>query len=377
MIGYGGFGQFLDHAWRSVEEIEVTAVTDTNLNLKIPYHYKTYSDWRELICDDTIEVVAVVTPPSSHHDIVCAALRAGKHVFVEKPIATTMEDAEDIRSVAQESGKKVIVDFLMRYNFIIEKLVSLNDQKVFGQLRRFVVENYAQDELLKRDHWFWNREMSGGILIEHAVHFIDIVHAFTTSAIVEVNGLKYSTHEGRENEVLANVLYEDGLIATHYHAFTRPGVFEQTMMRFVFDLATIEIYGWIPLQGRMECIIPGRHRDKLFVLPDLRINHIRKIEDVLDISRPNGWGEVNKNRKVNAGMGIVSGGARYDVDLMIDAEFRLTLSKADVYSSCVRSVMTDFARSILDESFVPRISLDDGLRSLEVAVRATQFINRG
>ena len=374
MIGYGGFGHFLFNAWRSLEEVQVVAIADIDPHVKIPERCTFFRDWRELVHDEQIDMVVVVTPPATHHDIACAALNSGKHVFVEKPIATNMKDAEAIRDVALKNDKMVIVDFMMRYNPIIETLIRLNKLQVLGRFRRFAVENYAQDELLHRDHWFWNKEVSGGVLIEHAVHFIDIVHAFTDSKMAEVNGVKSSTHEARENQVLANVLYEDGLIATHYHAFTRPGFFEQTTMRFVFDLATVEISGWIPLQGKIICIVPKRDRDHLLLLPDFQVNYIREIDDVIDVSRPEGWGKIETNQGAKSERSVVSGGQRYDIDLMIEAEFRLNLSKAEVYSMCVRGVMKDFVKSILDKSSSSRINIDDGLRSLEVAVCATDYI---
>jgi len=374
IIGYGGFGQFLDNAWKDLPVACVTAISDASKDIRIPPEYMFYNHPHDLFDDRSIDIVAIATPPSTHHEIACEALRSGKHVFIEKPLAVNVAHGKEILGVARECGKRVIVDFLMRYNPLIYSIFLLHNKGVLGTFRRFLVENYAQDELLPLSHWFWDRKISGGILIEHAVHFIDIVHMLNRSGIAMVNGLMHSTHESRENEVMANILYEDGLIATHYHAFTRPGIFEETMMRFVFDLATIELYGWIPLQGKMNLMTSQQHRKLLFTLPGLRIKSERELDDISDDSRPDGWGNLEESNNAGGERTISSGGVKYRIDRKLEVEFGNIGSKASIYSECVRNVMMDFIKSIQDASYKSRINADDGLRSLQVADMVTKKI---
>jgi predicted dehydrogenase len=92
IIGYGGFGRFLHHWWDKLDGVKVLAISDhcdyTEADgLK---HYKKYAD---LIADPEIDIISIATPPSLHRDIACEAMRKGKHVLLEKPIAVTKEDS--------------------------------------------------------------------------------------------------------------------------------------------------------------------------------------------------------------------------------------------------------------------------------------------
>jgi predicted dehydrogenase len=77
---------------------------------------KVYSDYRDLVADPEVEAVTVATPDFAHGDVVTAALRAGKHVLSEKPLATTLAEAEEIAALAARGKAKVMVDFHNRVN---------------------------------------------------------------------------------------------------------------------------------------------------------------------------------------------------------------------------------------------------------------------
>ncbi|MGD9519609.1 MAG: Gfo/Idh/MocA family protein, partial [Armatimonadota bacterium] len=74
------------------------------------------TDYRELIAREDIAAVSVVTPDFMHREIAVAACEAGKHVLLEKPMATTVEDAEAIADAAAAAGVRVMVDFHNRWN---------------------------------------------------------------------------------------------------------------------------------------------------------------------------------------------------------------------------------------------------------------------
>ena len=202
IVGYGGFGRFLHDAWSKVERADVVAVADTDPGCD-PGDIRFYSAWQDMLNDDEVDVVAIVTPPSTHAAIACAALGRGKHVLVEKPVATTLEDAARIRDRRDESGCVATVDFMLRFNPIVETIREWCRRECFGRLRRVAVENYAQDESLHPNHWFWNREISGGILVEHAVHFFDVVQWCAGSAPAHVDGMTVERTPNQEDRVLA------------------------------------------------------------------------------------------------------------------------------------------------------------------------------
>lgn len=374
IIGYGGFGLFLHNAWKKEKNMRIVAVSRRTMKQIPKGNVKFYLDWKDLIKDKNVEIVVIATPPSSHATIACAALNAGKHVLIEKPIAITVKDAKKIIQTRKKTKKVAGIDFMLRFNPIIESLAKLSKKKIFGELRRVDVENYAQDEGLPIGHWFWDPKISGGILIEHAVHFIDMVNSLTNQKYKTVTGACYSRNNTQEDQVMANIVYNKGLISTQYHSFSRPGFFETTSIRLSFDLAEIDLYGWMPLSGNIKAIVNRKTKKELLKIPGLKVDHTHKIGHVQDDSRPKVWGVGDKNLKTKKkAHKIRSGGKTYGVSELIIGEIKLKHSKDIVYQKSVRALMKDFINKVEDTKHSPRVTLKDGLHSLEIASLATKF----
>lgn len=83
-------------------------------------------------------------------------MEAGKHVIIEKPVATTSADADRLLEIRDRTGRVAAVDFMMRFTPIVEAIASWKHELPFGRLRRVVIENHAQDETISAGHWFWD-----------------------------------------------------------------------------------------------------------------------------------------------------------------------------------------------------------------------------
>ena len=371
IIGFGGFGKFLFKAWNQLDNVQVTAIADVNATaMKGIEHVNFFVDWKEIILSENIDLIAIVTEPSTHRMIAEACMRAGKHVLIEKPLAISTSDAESIIKTRDQTGVVAAIDFIMRFNPLLQTIQSLTQAGVFGKMRRVDVENYAQDEQLPPEHWFWHPDRSGGILIEHAVHFIDLVHFLAPSKHVTVNGLKHNRNPLQEDQIMANVLYESGLIATHYHSFARPGFFETTYITLSYDIADIHLQGWIPLSAEVKVLVNEQSKEMLLSNPLFECLHSELIESAMDESRPKGWGvserDVTKDKSF-----IRSGGIMYEATEIITGRFKLGRSKQEVYADCVKSSLLDVLHKISDPSHTLTASLEAGLSSLEIAEMAT------
>lgn len=373
IIGYGGFGKFLEHSWQVLKNIKIAAVSDIHNVRDVPSGIKFYDNWKDILKDKEIDIISIVTPPSSHAGIACEAMNAKKHVIIEKPVALTMEDANRILDTRNLTGVKATVNFMMRFNPIIEAMGNLTKKGAFGELRRADIENYAQDSSLPVSHWFWNREISGGILIEHGVHFIDIINSLTNQKPVQITGASGFRNKIQEDQVLATVVYDKGLLATHYHQFAYPGFFETTSIRLAYDLAVIDIEGWIPLNGRIRVLVNNKTKEDLLGLPGLKILKTQKLMSLDDISRPKGWGNINKSKDI--GDDIFSHGVKYHVDEVVSATFDIGRSKSEVYADCVSKILEDLIKDIEDPVHSLRVTVEDGLLSLDIASKATNFAN--
>ena len=372
IIGYGGFGRFLRHWWDKLENVQVVAVSDTNPVDNIKEGIMHYGAWEDLLDDPAIDIVSIATPPDLHVEIACAAMRKSKHVILEKPIALTREGAREIIRVQKETGMVITVDHMLRYNPIVKALIALSRDELFGKLRHAEVSNYAQDEGLPSQHWFWDKEISGGIFVEHGVHFFDIVNALTNQSVTKVYGCSHYRNKRLEDQVAATVLYDEGLMASHYHSFSGPGFFEQTTIRLAYDLARIEIEGWMPMKGKIKALCTIATRDKLNTIPGLQIEKTVPVSEINDVSRPEGWGV---SETVHAGNIVRSAGLDYNVQDMIEASFELTHTKSEIYGTCLQDILCDIITKIEDKSHELQITLDDAFKALKTAVAADSHAN--
>lgn len=372
IIGYGGFGKFLHHWWAKLDNVEVVAIADSG---KHPQNnvenIKMYHDWNELINDPEIDIVSIVTPPSLHAEMACAAMKKGKHVLLEKPAAINEESARQILNTQKETGMIITVNHMIRYNPIIQKLIQLGQSNVFGKLRHVVVNNYAQDAALSSDHWFWKEEMSGGIFVEHGVHFFDIVNAFSGQKYTEVHGVSDRRNELQRDRVSSLVLYNDGLIASYYHAFSGPGFFEQTTISLAYDLARIEIEGWMPLRGTIDAMINTTTKEQLNDIPGWKIIKAETLENIKDVSRPEGWGASDPSIASPKEL-TYCGGIAYDVEEMVSGTFELPQTKGEVYGRCVQSILTDLIQKIEDRDHKLNVTIEDAFEALMIAILSSK-----
>lgn len=369
IIGYGGFGRFLHYHWNALDGIQVVAVADQK-RLDIDMGIRVYANWKAMLKDPDLDIIAVATPPCFHADMACAAMEAGKHVLIEKPLAVTIKDAKRIIQARDHNNRIACLDYMFRFNPIVLALRHINESSVLGQLRHVVVENLAQDSGLPHDHWFWDKSASGGIFIEHGVHFFDLVRYISGQSHIGVRAFSNWRNKHQEDQVYALVKHSGGLLAAHYHAFSRPGFFETTSIKLVFDLGQIEVRGWIPLSGTITALIYAESKQALEVLPGFQIDRSVPIDLLKDESRPEGWGEASGESHY-----VTSGGKAYGVDTMIEGRFSTGRMKGEVYGSCVQAVLLDMIKALEDTSHRPVVPLEEALESLEIAIEADQSAN--
>lgn len=388
IVGFGGFGQFLYRSWSPLHSVEVRAVADSMPHLREVVdrvgsdagqerprgpsvahrdQVAVYSDWADVLGDPRIDIVAIATPPHLHAEMACAALEAGKHILVEKPLAITREDALRVVEARDTSGCVAAVDYMLRFNPIVEVVGGWARRRPFGRLRRVLVENYAQDEDLHGDHWFWNVDLSGGILVEHAVHFIDLVHSCTDAGPDWIDGLALRRDDGIIDRMGMTVVYADDVVVQQHHEFSRPGCFEDTNLRFVFDLAQVDVAGWIPLSGRITALVSNESDRYFRQLPGLSIDERVPVSEAPNVGRPKARGDAH----TSSGR-LRSGGHPYEVEWLVRGQFGLAESKQESYAMALRGVMGDLVDAIHDPAHRLRTGLEEGLLSLEVALEATR-----
>ncbi len=133
---------------------------------------KVYTDNAALLADGEIDAVSIVTPVSSHADIVIEALRAGKHVFCEKPPAMNAEEVERMIAARDEAGKILQFGFVCRYFDGVKRLRTAIAEGRLGKLLFAEAGRLARNE--NPGGWFTDlRFTKGGMFFDSAIHEID------------------------------------------------------------------------------------------------------------------------------------------------------------------------------------------------------------
>ncbi|MGE3268370.1 MAG: Gfo/Idh/MocA family protein [Chloroflexota bacterium] len=139
VIGYGYWGPNLVRNFSEGPESHVVAVSDLNparlsaVKTRYP-SVVTTTEYRDLLADPSIEAVAISTPVSTHFRLAMEALQAGKHVLVEKPLATTAAEAAALIEQAEQSERVLMVDHTFVYTGAVQKMKELIDGGRLGRL---------------------------------------------------------------------------------------------------------------------------------------------------------------------------------------------------------------------------------------------------
>lgn len=207
MVGYSFMGAVHSHAWRTVHRVFDLPVTpamvavcgrnrDATQHAADTYGWDSIeTDWRELVARPDIQIIDICTPGSSHAEIAIAALAAGKHVFCEKPLATTVDEAERMAAAAASAAAEGVLS-MVGFNYRRVPALALARQLIadgrLGVIRE-VRAVYLQDWIADPDFplvWRLQKEEAGaGALGDIGSHIIDAAQFLLGSNITGVSGL--------------------------------------------------------------------------------------------------------------------------------------------------------------------------------------------
>ncbi len=166
---------------------------------------KSTTDYKEIIKDDEVDLVLITTRHNLHAPMVIETLKAGKNVFVEKPLALNNEELIEIIEAQQKSGKNVTVGFNRRFSPHIEKIKQL-----VGNSQMNVVATMNAGAI-PPNVWVHDMKVGGGRIIGEACHYIDLITFLTGSKVKSVcmNAMGINPEENTDN---ASILlkYENG-----------------------------------------------------------------------------------------------------------------------------------------------------------------------
>jgi predicted dehydrogenase len=175
-----GWGRLQLEAFRRVREFQVVALCDVEhaRAQDIAREHKiehVLADYRDLVARADVDLVSIAAPPDLHKPIAHAAIQAGKHVLVEKPLALNASDAGELLTAAEGAGIVHAVDFEMRFLPALAYGKELIEEEYLGQLLRVDVTMSTERPWGEHGNWAADDARGGGVLMELGSHFIDLL----------------------------------------------------------------------------------------------------------------------------------------------------------------------------------------------------------
>ncbi|MBN2449948.1 MAG: Gfo/Idh/MocA family oxidoreductase [Lentisphaeria bacterium] len=146
------------------------------------------TDWNEVAADPAIDAVMVTTPQCFHREPAVAALRAGKRVYVDKPLAHTLEDARAILEEQTRTGHPVMVGFTRRYEAPWQRARELLRSGAIGDLHMAILRDIIPFHTFFH-RWHRRRQWSGGALNDKSSHHCDVLNWFAESRALRISAM--------------------------------------------------------------------------------------------------------------------------------------------------------------------------------------------
>ncbi|WP_030452975.1 Gfo/Idh/MocA family protein [Herbidospora cretacea] len=177
VIGAGQRSTLAATAHRPGRGCRITAVCDTDpaALTRLPAE-RTFTDYRDLLASD-VDAVLVATPDDTHAEITIAALRAGKTVYLEKPLAITIDDCDEVLRTAAATGTRLYLGHNMRHMGVVRLMREVVARGEIGVPKTIWVRHFVGrgGEYYFKD-WHADRRRTTGLLLQKAAHDIDVIH---------------------------------------------------------------------------------------------------------------------------------------------------------------------------------------------------------
>ncbi len=181
---------------------------------------KVTDDYRAVLDDKEIDLVDICLPHDLHHRVVLEAVQAGKHIILEKPIALTIEQADEMIDAAERGGRRFFVSLNQRFVPSHRKAKELIDSGVLGKpflgIGVIIGDEYAR--MNEPNNWkgTWNRA-GGGALADTGTHVVDLMHWYfgeATAVVACVERLVVEAENKADDNACGIIEFESGAVAS-------------------------------------------------------------------------------------------------------------------------------------------------------------------
>lgn len=196
VIGVGGVGELLLKEFLNHPGSDVVGIYDTNPSrmneISEKYNVPNFDHYIDLIEDERINFVYIAVPPKYHHTIAIEAMKRNKHVICEKPLANSIEEAEDLFSIANERNIIHVMNFPTIYRQCFLTLQEYLSKGYIGELQRVEIQCYFPEwpRQWQQNSWIRSREQ-GGFIREVFPHYIQMVQMLFGEIDIQYSSVKF------------------------------------------------------------------------------------------------------------------------------------------------------------------------------------------
>lgn len=220
IIGVGNMGRLHAGLIQSNPRLELYGMTDMNVarakEAAAAFGCAAFDSVEALLASEA-DMVFITVPNTSHGPLCVAALQAGKHVFVEKPLATELKDAEHIRALQAQTGLHVFVGYNRRFAPVYLEAKRTVSQPDFKPANVNIIQN---DGDMQNPAWLTDIAMTGGFMYDTTVHFLDMAR-YLLGDITELRALGEASFYPIEDNFAVQLKFKSGafgVISTCGHA---------------------------------------------------------------------------------------------------------------------------------------------------------------
>lgn len=271
IIGAGYIGEFHARGYASLPDVKLALVVDRDLasaqKMAQQFQAEAAPDLDALIASD-VNLVSICTPTPSHADIANRLMCAGKHVLCEKPISRTLEQAQSMIDTARQTGVKLMVAHVSRYEVDHRKAKDVLVRGDIGELRMAFHSITSTYPGWSTQDWLGDSQKSGGPIVDLAIHGVDYMLWLYQCPVERVYAISTRQKAGHDYYALATLRFANGglgLIETSWaHPPSAPLSCRVELCgdrgRIAWDYDQIEGFqAFIEGQGRQSHVLEGEN----------------------------------------------------------------------------------------------------------------------
>ncbi|SHF10363.1 Predicted dehydrogenase [Marinitoga hydrogenitolerans DSM 16785] len=256
---------------------------------KYEFKYAT-TDYTELLKDENIDLIIIATPHNTHAKFVIEALDAGKHVYVEKPLAINEEQLEKVKEAYERNNQHLIVGFNRRFSPFAQWIKKELQTDKFTTIVQYTINAGT----ISKEHWINNPEVGGGRIIGEVCHFIDLCQYIVGSEIEEAEKVFITSNSEKyinNDNVSINLKFKNGSIANIIYTSMGTKSYPKENIRIFTNGNVAEIHNFV----KAEIYKNGKKKTKKKLEQDKGfVNEYKYIRDIIKGKRENNYLTFNE-----------------------------------------------------------------------------------